>query len=235
MPKANYEERRQEKLERYQELADKNLKKAEDEFDQAHKMAEVIPFGQPILVGHHSEKSDRNYRKRIDNKMRKAIETNDKSKYYDGKVSTMQANYAISQDDPEAIKKLKEKIQGLIGEHAKIKAIPIKPRDYSFSKEDMRSVYLTSVSTKIRLCKKRIEELQALDEVKAEEWKNNDITLEVNKDENRIMIYFPGKPDEEIRKKLKHHGFRWSPRNVAWQSYINQWNLDFAKEEILKR
>ncbi len=78
MPKANYEERRQEKLERYQELADKNLKKAEDEFDQAHKMAEVIPFGQPILVGHHSEKRDRNYRKRIDNKMRKAIETHDK-------------------------------------------------------------------------------------------------------------------------------------------------------------
>ncbi len=67
-----------------------------------------------------------------------------------------------------------------------------------------------------------------------QEWKNNNFTLEINKDKNRIMLYFPGKPDEETRTKLKRHGFRWSPRNTAWQSYINQWNLDFAKKEILK-
>ena len=28
------------------------------------KALSVIPFGQPILIGHHSEKRDRNYRRR---------------------------------------------------------------------------------------------------------------------------------------------------------------------------
>jgi len=234
MPKTDYEERREAKKEKYQELADKNLKKSKDGFDQAHKMGDVIPFGQPILVGHHSENRDRNYRKRIDRKYEKSFEDGKKSEYYQNKVKTIEKDYAISQDDPEAIKKLKEKIQGLIESREETKALKIIQRDYSFSKEDMRSVHLTSLGAEIRRCKKRIESLQALDKVKAEEWKNNNITLEVNKDENRIMLYFPGKPEEEIRKDLKRHGFRWSPNNQAWQSYINQYNLDFAKEKILK-
>ena len=29
---------------------------------EAHKMGEATPFGQPILVGHHSERGDRAYR-----------------------------------------------------------------------------------------------------------------------------------------------------------------------------
>jgi len=74
MPKTDYEERREAKKDRYQELSDKNKKKSEDGFDQAHKMADVIPFGQPILVGHHSEQRDRNYRAKINRKYEKSFE-----------------------------------------------------------------------------------------------------------------------------------------------------------------
>ena len=42
-------------------------------------MLDVIPFGQPILVGHHSEQRDRNYRARADRKARKSIETSDRA------------------------------------------------------------------------------------------------------------------------------------------------------------
>jgi hypothetical protein len=34
-------------------------------YDDAHRMADAIPFGQPILDGHHSEGRDRRYRDRI--------------------------------------------------------------------------------------------------------------------------------------------------------------------------
>jgi len=234
MPKADYAERQEEKKERYQELAEKNKNQAESEFNQAKKMASVIPFGQPILVGHHSEKRDRNYRNKIDNKYRKSFETSSKAKYYESKVKTMDLNYNISQDDPEAIQKLNGKIRALEIERAETKKLKKIERDYSFSKEDMRSLHLTSLSAEIRRCKKRIESIEKLNAVKEQKFENNNITLEVDKDENRIMLFFPGKPDEETRTKLKHHGFRWSPRNMAWQSFINQWNLDFAKEEILK-
>jgi Domain of unknown function (DUF3560) len=42
---------------------------------RADEMLSVIPFGQPILVGHHSERRDRNYRDRIWNTMGRAVET----------------------------------------------------------------------------------------------------------------------------------------------------------------
>lgn len=222
MPKVDYEERKKEKLERYQELAEKRSNEADQTLEQAKKMADVIPFGQPLMPDHHSYKSDLSYRKRIDGKFSKAFELKGKAEHYENKVNSIEKNYAVSQDDPEAIKKLKVKIIRLEKER-----IEIKSRDH-------HGWELSNLSQNIRSIKLRIEKLERLDKVQAQSFENNNIKVEVNKDQNRIMIYFPGKPEEEIRKKLKHHGFRWSPRNQAWQSYINQWNLDFAKEEILK-
>ena len=292
MPKTDYEERQAEKKERYEELAAKNRLKSDSGLKEARKMADIIPFGQPILIGHHSEKRDRNYRDRISRKYEKSFEDSKKADYYENKVNTIEKNYAISQDDPEAIRKLKEKLQGIekdiqqIKEHnkkpkaivlgcfsyregyqsisntngnykqfAKIlegklifeehtrfpKGVKERIENYmktkSFNNPDITkeskrlpAYHLENLNGNKSRIKKRIDELHALDKVKDEEWTNNKITVQVNKDENRIMILFPGKPEEEIRSKLKHHGFRWSPRNMAWQSYINQWNLDLAKE-----
>lgn len=231
MPKADYETRRAEKQERLEELAEKNHAKATAETEQAMKMADVIPFGQPILVGHHSEKADRNYRKRIDNKMRKSIETGKKADYYDGRVKSMETNYAISADDPEAVVKIKEKIAGLEQERARLKAMPKTERDYSFSDADMRSVHLGSVGGEIRRLVKRLETMEKQNSIQAVEESNKEtgISFEVNKDENRVMIFFPGKPAEEIRKALKHKGFRWSPRNSAWQAFIHDYTVSIAR------
>ena len=41
-------------------------------------MMDAIPTGQPLLVDHHSYKTDRNYRDRAWNKMGKAVETDKK-------------------------------------------------------------------------------------------------------------------------------------------------------------
>ena len=37
---------------------------------------------------------------------------------------------------------------------------------------------------------------------------------------DRLQIIFDEKPDEETRAKLKANGFRWSPRNQAWQRQL---------------
>lgn len=42
-----------------------------------------------------------------------------------------------------------------------------------------------------------------------------------NFSEDRLQIIFPGKPDAETISKLKSHGFRWSPRFMAWQRQLN--------------
>lgn len=55
---------------------------------EARDMAHGIPFGQPILVGHHSERRDRNYRNRIENKFRKGYENYNKAKYWERKATS---------------------------------------------------------------------------------------------------------------------------------------------------
>lgn len=38
-----------------------------------------------------------------------------------------------------------------------------------------------------------------------------------NPDDNRVQIFFEGRPSEEVRAKLKANGFKWAPSIGAWQ------------------
>lgn len=69
--------------ERFAEKSENAAAHGQELFDESHKMAEAIPFGQPILVGHYSEKADRRYRERMQNKMFKGCEEFKKAEYYE--------------------------------------------------------------------------------------------------------------------------------------------------------
>lgn len=71
-------ERAEERAERFEDLAEKTSLKAEELHNQAHKMASIIPFGQPI----HGA-TDRNYRDKIHNKFGKSFETAEKAEYFE--------------------------------------------------------------------------------------------------------------------------------------------------------
>ena len=38
---------------------------------------------------------------------------------------------------------------------------------------------------------------------------------------NRLQVFFPGKPAPEIRAAMKRFGFRWAPSVGAWQRHLN--------------
>jgi hypothetical protein len=44
--------------------------------------------------------------------------------------------------------------------------------------------------------------------------------VEINKQDNRLQIFFDEKPDESTRKELKGNGFKWSPNAGAWQRQL---------------
>ena len=111
--RSDYQERKEEKISSYIKRARKASKTATQEFNSASKMGSVIPFGQPILVGHHSEAGHRRLLKRIDAKYRKAHEADGKAAYYQEKADTAENNLSISGDNAEAENLYKSKLEKL--------------------------------------------------------------------------------------------------------------------------
>ena len=48
------------------------------------------------------------------------------------------------------------------------------------------------------------------------------IEFENNQDDQRVRLTFDGKPNAETRSTLKRNGFKWSPKNSAWQRNNNE-------------
>lgn len=68
---SEYEERKQARIDRYREKAEKARQESRQLSHESISMLEHIPPGQPILVGHHLEQGHRNLLKRSDQKMEK--------------------------------------------------------------------------------------------------------------------------------------------------------------------
>jgi hypothetical protein len=107
-----YEEKLEAKRERYEERADKARAASASAFDSARRVADGIPMGQPILVGHHSERRHRRDIERIDRGMRKGIEEADKAAHYARKAESV-GTAGISSDDPDAVVKLRGELAEL--------------------------------------------------------------------------------------------------------------------------
>ncbi len=75
-------QRSMERAERFENYSESRAKDAEQARKRVDSIVEHIPFGQPILVGHHSEKRARKDAERIDQGMRKSIKMWDTSEYW---------------------------------------------------------------------------------------------------------------------------------------------------------
>lgn len=53
-----------------------------------------------------------------------------------------------------------------------------------------------------------------------------------NVEQNRLQIFFGSKPNEETRAALKSNGFRWSPKNQAWQRQLTRNAEDAARRAL---
>ncbi len=108
-----YNERKQARIDRYKEYAENAKKRSEKHLDTAHKIGDMIPMGQQILVGHPSETHERRDIDRIHNNMRKGIDEGEKADYWEHRADSAENSTAISSQDPEAVTLLREKIAEL--------------------------------------------------------------------------------------------------------------------------
>lgn len=120
-----YRERQERKAARLREWAEKREAKqgALREAARADEEATGIPFGQPILVGHHSERRHRRAVERIDRAMGAAVENARKAESMASRADNIEAaaEQAIYSDDVDAVERLREKIARLEEERETIK------------------------------------------------------------------------------------------------------------------
>src|ERR1700733_8393719 len=103
-----YRDRRLKRAEKLRDWSASNETKSDAKRDGADRIADGIPFGQPILVGHHSEGRHRRDLARIESGMRAAIELGDKAETQARTADNIEAatEAAIYDDDPDAIERL---------------------------------------------------------------------------------------------------------------------------------
>lgn len=80
-------ERTGERAERFRDYSASRTEDAEHAHKAVSSICDGIPFGQPILVGHHSEKHARRDAERIENGMQRAIKMWDTAEYWKGRAA----------------------------------------------------------------------------------------------------------------------------------------------------
>ena len=153
----------------------------------------------------------------------------------------------ISGDDPQALEKLKAKVEKLKKHQELMKAAnaairmkdkakgDAKLEELGYTPEEIKQLRepdycgrigypafeLSNNNANIRRYEARIKELEKRAAEPAQEgWEFDGGRVVVNAEMNRLQIVFDGKPDEAIRAELKAEGFRWAPSQKAWQRQL---------------
>ncbi len=241
----DYQARVESKKERFSELSNKAHTESVIFYQASKDRASLIPFGQPILVGHHSEKRARKDAERIWRDMGKSVHAQKKADHYENKANNV-GSAGIASDDPEAVSKLKAKLISLQNSQEAMKSINKVIRSHNltdddkiefmiqthkFSESQAKSVLfpktgsagfpdyaLKNNNANIRTIKQRIEELERLHSQKPFD-QNGEVdgsSYVLYEEDGRIKFRFDEIPSDSVRNILKSNGFKWSRFSGAW-------------------
>lgn len=94
---------------------------------------------------------------------------------------------------------------------------------------------LSNNNANIKRTKNRLEKLKT---EKSRESSESEISglgfaVKENVEDMRLQLFFADKPEPEVRDRLKHRGFKWSPRNGCWQRQLND-NARYALRQLIE-
>lgn len=251
-----YEQKRNDRYQRLLRAAEKAERESEALVAGAQRMGEGIPLGQPILVGHHSEKRDRAYRRRIDDKYHKGYELAQKAEELRSRATSVARNSAIFSDDPDAVAKIGGKVEQLKARQemmvaanklvrrgdreglAKLgytdAAIARLMTPDELGRLGFAPYELTNNSANIRRLEKRAEQVayqQALEDEDIE-LPALGLLIELRPGENRIRLDYGKRVPLETFRKLKANGWRACPSlgDGVFSSYYNNSTLYYVQQ-----
>lgn len=112
-----YRERREARADKLREWAEKREQKAQASAEAAESFIKDLPLGQPVLVGHHSEGRHRRDRERFNTNLARSVADGEKAEGMRSKADNIEAaaDKAIYSDDPDAIERLRQRIEDAQG------------------------------------------------------------------------------------------------------------------------
>lgn len=105
-----YEAKQEAQRERLLERAEKAKMEAMGAATARRALCSRIPLGQPILVGHHSEKRHRRDIERIDRQFQRQHKAHQKAERLEARAAGV-GRGGVSADDPDAVQKLSEQLE----------------------------------------------------------------------------------------------------------------------------
>lgn len=185
----------------------------------------------PVNVAGPAKYNSNKFKKIADRMDKKMEEINDKiNKFYDNTENMLKNAYSkdeiilkykngynepISSDDPLAREKLEAKLEYLQTKHQSYLDFNKKAR---LNKTEQLPPYVLANSNQnMKAVKDRLQTLDKIDNIETGRYYFDNGEVSFDKEDMRVKVFFDEKPDEKTRDELKSRGFKWSPKNSAWQ------------------
>jgi len=129
----NIQERAKLKAQRYSEWADSAAKKSDDAYRDSNKHSDFLSLGEPIKVGHHSERRHRKMIEDANRNMGKSVELSNKAEDHAGRAAYWESRANdINLSMPESIDYYAHKLEQAKEKHLFYKEHP-EAREHSYS------------------------------------------------------------------------------------------------------
>lgn len=255
----DYEARQEARRARFLALAERFDKESNARYETAMAILAPIPPGQPILIGHHSEKRHRRALERHDTNMRKSIEARDKAAHYraqaEGVGKTGRGGEAISSHDPDAVQKLTgkagelselrehmKKANAFFKKHKTLTGCDVPEQVIEEGRRNMQvwgNVYsapfppysLQNLGARIRQATQRAETIEATPDLEGMSEQVGSAT--VSTDDGRVLLKFRARLSRDDYKRVRSAGFVWSPTRSAFVRRLSPGAVEVAKRTAL--
>ncbi|QLB12773.1 uncharacterized protein DUF3560 [Bisgaardia hudsonensis] len=148
----NSQVRAMQKVERYQSYADNAVKRSQKYLESANEGKDFLSLGEPIKIGHHSEKRHRALIERNAQRINKSVEEMYKSESYKSKITYWESMAdKIDLSMPESLEFFEFKLAEAKEIHQELKANPDK-RAHSYSLTYAKKA-INELEKKVKLAK----------------------------------------------------------------------------------
>lgn len=233
-------ERLERKVEKRREWAQSAEKRAQQAYNTSQSLVANIPMGQPVLVGHHSERRHRRTLDRSWNALGRSVAETKKAEMHESKADHLETSLGctIFSDDEDSVEALESRIAEREAERERMKKI-----NSLYRKGDAAG--LAEIGVNIETLKAKLAEAGAYwgsaphlpyelsnlgaritadkKRLVAVKLRRERTTLAMNSDSGVVLaefgayctVTFANKPDRAILDMLKASGFWW--KNGCWQ------------------